>query len=99
MKITCENFNSKEASEMDIRMVFASDYVRGSFVILEEAPNIMIQTAGEGNDGYILEYQDGDCLYRCKNLISKQKAEAVFLNYLKRDVSWKQDFLWIHVKP
>ncbi|MBD3362494.1 hypothetical protein GF362_02135 [Candidatus Dojkabacteria bacterium] len=97
MKLTTAgNIQSSNVSEEELREAFANDRERGEFIILSQGPQQYIQAAGEGNDPYTLEYRDGDRErhFQCTSPVTKDKVETVFIQYLKRDESWKTDFSW-----
>lgn len=48
-----------DVNGQDLQEVFADDKGRGDFVILSHAPETYIQSAGEGDGPYTLEYRDG----------------------------------------
>lgn len=87
---------SSDATEEDIRAIFADDAGRGSFVILSESDQVFMQAAGEGGGPFTLEYRDGDEKrhYHCLRTVGKSVAETAFLKYLQGDATWKTDFRW-----
>ncbi|MFN7987546.1 MAG: hypothetical protein U0529_08745 [Thermoanaerobaculia bacterium] len=101
MKLEHENgVKSSEATEADVRAVFADDAGRGSFVILSESDQVYMQAAGEGGGPFTLEYREGDESrhYHCLHTVARSVAEAAFLKYLQRDATWKTDFRWRHLE-
>jgi len=94
------------ATELDIIEAFADDERRGSFVILDQSDEagtneFYIQSSGEGDGPYDLEYRmgSGDQHFRCINDVSKSQVQEAFVKYLKGDDSWQTDFEWEKLEP
>ncbi len=68
-----------------------------SFLILSKSDMVYMQTAGNFNEGFILEYQEGsvDEHYSCINdpLTNDQVVKA-FKDYLNGNLNWKKDLIW-----
>lgn len=68
-----------------------------SFAILARAEQVYMQTSGDPQNGFVLEYRDGseEEHYSCTN--SQLTAEQVvwaFQSYLANDDKWKSDLKW-----
>lgn len=97
MKLECsEGILSANATEADIRKVFADNQGRGEFIILSESDQVYIQAAGEEDGPHILEYRDVDSSrhFQCSRTVSTTEVASAFLKYLRRDATWKSDFQW-----
>jgi hypothetical protein len=104
MKLECaQSISSNHVTEAEIRNAFADDSGRGEYIILSEADQVFIQAAGELDGPYALEYREGDANHHfaCVYDVKKEKVEAAFMKYLRRDPTWKTDFEWkrLEIKP
>lgn len=98
MKIVAAEYCSPTATPELVEELFADDQKRGEFMILEKDKYDFIQVGGEtAADGFILEYRergkDGK-LYHCPRTVSRNEAEAAFLDYLDGNEGWKSRFAW-----
>src|SRR5690242_21706196 len=57
---TAESLGFDHVTEQQLREVFANDEGRGELVILSQKPEVYIQTSGEVDGPYALEYRDGN---------------------------------------
>lgn len=90
--------NVSEAEIIDEFEKFGTD--SDDFVILSKNDMNYIQAAlsdYEGEDGLLLEYQEGSLDKHFNTVdsnISKEDVLSAFLKYLKGDSSWKERFIW-----
>ena len=69
----------------------------GGFAILEKGENEFIQTCGDTERGFELEYQDGSIEkhYRCKKRsLTLPEVTDVFILYLESADEWKDRYQW-----
>ncbi len=66
------------------------------FAILSRDEMTYIQTFGSAEDGFSLEYQEGDTdsHYRCTDDLSFGQVTQAFLSYAKGTGSWKTALQW-----
>jgi len=104
MNLDTANSIYKNVTEAQVREVFRDERLRGEFSILLRSKWQFIQAAGEDDDGYILEYRDGegkDCHFRAAGEYTKAQVEQAFIHYLNNDNRWFSDFTWqkYEIKP
>jgi hypothetical protein len=70
-----------------------------SFAILDSGPLSYIQVAAEGEDDYLLEYQEGsvDQHYQASAPVTLDQVTAAFLSYLGQDDGWRTSAEWRHL--
>lgn len=103
MKIEAAEYSSPTATPELIKELFADDKKRGEFMILAKGEYDFIQVAGDAAaDGFTLEYREGGRegkLYHCPRTVTREEAEAAFLDYLDGIESWKSRFAWEDITP
>lgn len=70
---------------------------RDSFAILAREPQVYMQTAGDVDDGFMLEYRDGSESehYVCSNpYLSHDDVIQAMQRYLENDSRWRTDIDW-----
>ena len=72
-----------------------SDYVkRGDGVVMGSGDDNCIMLNGDEEDGFTLEYKEGDKLFRSKGEVALKDAEAAFLEFLDGNTSWRTRWQW-----
>jgi hypothetical protein len=83
--------------ELIIKSVESLGASDDSFLILSKGEMHYIQTAHNGNGGYVLEYRDGsdEAHYECvDSMLTSQKISAAFLSYFHETDDWKTSLHW-----
>jgi hypothetical protein len=85
-----------DVTEELLRKVFGDERVRGEFVVLSKDSQIYIQTRGNGEGPYCLEYRDGDAEhhFQAGDKLRREEVLRAFLWYLADDPRWRTDFPW-----
>ena len=83
-----------DATEQTIEEVFADDFLRGEFVILQADENTFLQAGGEGDGPYTLEYKEPGKQFRCVRPLTKQEVKEAFLDYLRGGSAWRTQREW-----
>ena len=68
-----------------------------SFAVLSLDENDYIQTAGDSQNGYVLEWCDGEArkhYYCAEDHLTIEDVIHVFTLYLQRNENWKSDVIW-----
>lgn len=68
-----------------------------SFAILARSDQVYIQTSGDPQNGFVLEYRDGseEEHYSCSNFnLTAEQIIRAFQSYLANDNKWKSDLEW-----
>ena len=73
---------------LEVKYIFTIDSFLGQDQVT------YVQTAGTKEDGYALEYQQGDLdhHYRISEWVSYDQVLSVFKRYAKGDETWKTEF-------
>ena len=97
---TAGKIEHDNVSEAQLREAFRDDKGRGEFIILshEKDGKHFIQSAGEGDGTYIVEYREDEHLFYTKGEYSKAQVEQAFLSYLNSDEWWQTNFPWLQEK-
>jgi len=71
-----------------------------NFAILERSGPIYIQVACNETEGFMLEFQEGDCdnHYQVTEQASLRQVVKAFKQYAHNELSWKADFTWKWLK-
>ena len=91
-------------TEAQLREAFRDDKGRGEFIILSHEKDgkhfLQAANSGEGDDPFIIEYQEGDRKHHfyTKGEYPKAQIEQAFLSYLNGDERWRTDFPWMQEK-
>ena len=94
MRLELENAPSvKNPDANAIRTSLAS--VQG-FAVLSRDKMTYIQSSGCAEDGFVLEYQEGDTdsHYRCPDALSLERVTEAFLSYAKGTDYWRTAYPW-----
>ena len=94
MKINAAESSSDNATPEEIRELVSDDAKRGEFMILEKGEDDFVQIAEDAEEGFVLEYREGERMFRCMRNVSRDEAEGAFLDYLDGLDSWKSRFSW-----
>lgn len=94
MKINAAEYSSDNATPEEIRELVSDDAKRGEFMILEKGEDDFVQIAEDAEEGFVLEYREGERMFRCMRNVSRDEAEGAFLDYLDGLDSWKSRFSW-----
>lgn len=89
-----EGFVSEQKIEESIRSLTGED---DSFAILARDDQTYIQTSGDPNHGFVLEYRDGseEEHYSCSNFeLSAEQVIRAFQSYLAANDKWKSELEW-----
>ncbi len=94
MKINAAEYSSDNATPEEIRELVSDDAKRGEFMILEKGEDDFVQIAEGAEEGFVLEYREGERMFRCMRNVSRDEAEGAFLDYIDGLDSWKSRFSW-----
>ena len=97
MRLKSANSARDNVTETDIEDFFVDEELRGEFIVLsQDGDNYYIQSTGEGDEGYELEYRDGsgDQHYRATTVLSKDEVKEAFLDYLHGRSQWRTRWTW-----
>jgi len=85
-----------KVTEELLRKVFADDELRGEFAILSKDSQVYIQTSGNVDGPYCLEYREGDDEhhFQAGDHFHKDDVLRAFLWYLAGDTRWRTEFSW-----
>jgi len=68
---------------------------RGSFVILPRSEGEFMQTTGSQSEGLMVEYRDGQTLYRCTSeALTLGEARELFNEYLRGGQRRREEYQW-----
>ena len=67
-----------------------------SYAILSHDELTYVQAAGTSEDGFVLEYQEGDTEehFACPDRLLLNQITTAFIAYAKGDASWRSAFRW-----
>jgi hypothetical protein len=98
----CGRRKLKNPTEADIRQaVFALDAKEGdAFLILGPTEMTYVQTSGDHNVGFDLEYQETDPKhhYRAKRAFTADEIVKVLISYSAASDDWKKATEWEFIK-
>lgn len=85
-------------TQVDVERLLRELRPPDGLVILEARPGDFMQTAADGDGGFVLEYRDGPAAvhYRARNKPSLAEVIGAFQSYLRRDGAWRTSFEWQH---
>ncbi len=96
--IICGEESIPDPTEADIRhAVFSLDSSEDdAFLILEKYEMTYIQTSGDRNVGFDLEYQEGDVAhhYRAKRSLTADEICQAFVSYTSGTSEWQRIAEW-----
>jgi len=95
----CGEYTVEDPTDEEIRSGLAElDQIQNdAFAILSQSEETYMQTAGDRQSGFVLEYQEGDLNnhYQATNRqISLAEVTAAFMAFRRGLTDWKTRFTW-----
>jgi hypothetical protein len=99
MDLMTANQEMRNITEQTLEEVFASNDLRGDFIILDVGKDNFLQAAGEDEGTYVLEIKLEGQQFQAVGELTKQEVKTAFLAYFRGEMDWRSKLDWKKLEP